>query len=68
MIANSLKNYRTVFNKRSNLYLLQVLVEAKRPEIISIFTDGSPTEKNEMINLMKEVDPANGSRYEAVNK
>ncbi|MBC8319703.1 MAG: DUF4835 family protein [Bacteroidetes bacterium] len=68
IIGQTLKNYSTVYNKRSGLYLLQVLTEAKRPEIISIFTEASPAEKTEMINIMKEVDPANGSRYEAVNK
>lgn len=67
-IGKSLKYYKNVYNKRSGLYLLQVLTEAKRSEIISIFTEGTPAEKNTMLNIMKEVDPANSSRYEAVNK
>lgn len=68
VIGQSLKNFKTVFNKRSGLYFLQVLIEAKRAEIIDIFSDASPSEKTEMINIMREVDPANASRYEAVNK
>lgn len=68
IIGKSLRNYKTVFDKRSSLSFLQVMVEAKRTEIISIFTEASPSEKADMINIMKEVDPANGSRYEAVNK
>jgi len=68
VISNSLDNFRTVYNKRSGLYFLQILIEAKRAEIINIFTEGSPAEKTQMINTMSEVDPANGSRYEAVNK
>ncbi len=67
-IAKTLKNYKTVYDKRSGLYTLQVLIEAKRKEIIDIFKEASPYEKTEMINIMKEVDPANASRYEAVNK
>ena len=67
-IAKTLKNYKNVYDKRSGLYILQVLIEAKRKEIIDIFTESSPYEKTEMINIMKEVDPANASRYEAVNK
>lgn len=66
-ISRTLKNYQNVYNKRSGLYSLQVLVEAKRDEIIDIFTEGTPLEKTDMINVMKEVDPANASRYEAVN-
>ena len=67
VVGNSLKYYKDIYNKRSNLYLLQVLLEAKRDEIINIFTDASPAEKTAMINIMKEVDPPNGTRYEAVN-
>ncbi len=68
VIGKSLDNFKTVYDKRSGLYLLQVLIEAKRKEIINIFTEGSPAEKVSMINTMKEVDPANGTLYQAVNK
>ncbi len=68
IISKTLNNLKTVYDKRSGLYFLQVLIEAKRPEIINIFTEASPAEKTKMINTMKEVDPANGSRYESVNK
>ena len=68
IISETLNNFKTVYDKRSGLYFLQVLIEAKRPEIINIFTEASPAEKTLMINTMKEVDPANGTRYEAVNK
>jgi uncharacterized protein DUF4835 len=68
VIGKTLKYYKNIYNKRSGLYLLQVMLEAKRDEIINIFTKASPAEKTEMINIMKEVDPPNGTRYEAVNK
>ena len=42
--------------------------ETTRDEIINIFTKASPAEKTDMINIMKEVDPPNGNRYEGVNK
>ncbi len=68
MISNTLKNFKTVYDKRPGLYILQVFTESKRDEIINIFKNASPAEKNSMLNIMKEVDPANGSRYEVVNK
>lgn len=68
VVGKSLKYYKNVYNKRSGLYFLQVLLEAKRDEIIKIFTKASPAEKTEMVNIMQEVDPPNGTRYEAVNK
>lgn len=68
VVGKTLKYLENVYNKRSGLYFLQVITEAKRDEIINIFTKASPAEKADMINIMKEVDPPNGTRYEAVNK
>jgi len=68
VVGKTLKYLENVYNKRSGLYFLQVVTEAKRDEIINIFTKASPAEKTDMINIMREVDPPNGTRYEAVNK
>jgi len=68
IIEKSLSNFKRVYDKRSGLYFLQVLIEAKRPEIINIFSEASPAEKVQMINTMGKVDPPNATRYEAVNK
>jgi len=66
-ISKTLENLKLVYDKRPGLYLLQVVTEAKRDEIINIFKEASPAEKTNMITIMKEVDPANGSRYLQVN-
>lgn len=66
-ISNSLDYLKNVYDKRPGLYLLQVVTEAKRDEIINIFKEASPAEKTNMITIMKEIDPANGSRYLEVN-
>ena len=66
-ISKTLENLKLVYDKRPGLYLLQVITEAKRDEIINIFKEASPAEKTNMITIMKEVDPANGSRYLEVN-
>ena len=68
VITNSLSYLKAVYDKRPNLYSLQLVLEAKRQEIISIYEEASPAEKIAMINLMSAVDPPNGTRYEAVNK
>ncbi|MBU3926358.1 MAG: DUF4835 family protein [Bacteroidetes bacterium] len=67
-IGKTLKYFQNVYNKRPGLYLLQVLLESKRDEIINIYKEASPAEKISMINMMKEIDPANGTRYEMVNE
>ncbi len=66
-ISKTLENLKEVYDKRPGLYVLQVMIEAKRDEIINIFKEASPAEKTNMITIMKEIDPANGSRYLEVN-
>jgi len=67
-VTASLDNLKKVFDKRPSLYLLQVILQAKRQEIINIYSEATPTEKVAMVNVMKEVDPPYGSRYDEVMK
>jgi hypothetical protein len=67
-ITKSLGYLKNVFDKRPGLYSLQVILEAKRQEIINIYEEASPAEKIAMINIMSNIDPPNGTKYEAVNK
>lgn len=67
-IAATLPYMKQVYDKRPGLYLFQLVLEAKRDEIINVFSEASPAEKVSMINIMQEIDPPNGSKYEAVNK
>ena len=66
VILQSLSLLKQVYNKRPGLYDLQLLMDAKRNEIISIFSKATPAEKNTMINIMSEVDAPNGTRYREV--
>jgi hypothetical protein len=68
VITASLDNLKSVFEKRPNLYYLQVILEAKRQEIIGIYSEATPAEKVAMLNIMKEVDTPYASRYEEVMK
>ncbi len=65
-ILQSLSLLKQVYNKRPGLYDLQLLLDAKRNEIISIFSKATPAEKNSMINIMGQVDAPNGTRYREV--
>ncbi len=65
-ILKSLSYLKNVNDKRPGMYSMQVLLDAKRDEIINIFKKATPTEKSSMINIMKEVDPGNASRYQEV--
>ncbi len=67
-IGKSLRHFKTINDKRPGLYPMQIFVETKRDEIINIFKEAMPAEKNAMIEIMKDVDPANSNLYEAVNR
>lgn len=67
-ITASLGSLKTVYEKRPGLYYLQVILEAKRQEIMDIYSEATPAEKVSMINIMKEVDPPYGNRYDEVMK
>lgn len=68
VIAESLRLLQQVNAQKPNLVLVQLLVQAKQQEIINIFKDGTPSEKTQVVALMKQLDPANSSKYDAINK
>ncbi|MCK9423255.1 MAG: DUF4835 family protein [Bacteroidales bacterium] len=67
-VTESLNDIQKVYNAKPGLFALQLIFEAKRDEIVNIYGDQRvpPTEKNNIINMMKEMDPANGSKYSAI--
>ncbi|MBN2616372.1 MAG: DUF4835 family protein [Bacteroidales bacterium] len=62
-ILAALPNLKQVYDKRPGLYDLQLIVDALRNEIIQVFTPASMDEKNKVVDIMSEIDPANGNRY-----
>ncbi|MEI7981260.1 MAG: DUF4835 family protein, partial [Bacteroidota bacterium] len=67
-VTESLNFIQKVYNAKPGLFALQLIFEAKRDEIVNIFGDQRvpPTEKNNIINMMKEMDPANSSKYAGI--
>lgn len=66
VIVESLRLLQQVNAQRSNLYVVQVILQAKSDEIINIFKEGLPGEKTQVVNIMKQIDPANSSKYDAI--
>jgi len=67
-ITQNLDLLKTVYNERPNLFFLQLIMEAKRNEIIDLYSEGSAMEKNEAINILSQIDPANSSKYQEILK
>jgi hypothetical protein len=66
--TQSLDGIKTLFNTKPDLFALQLLTDAKRDEFINVYSDQRvpPTEKATVVNIFKEIDPANGSKYQAI--
>lgn len=65
-ITKSLDLLQKLYNERPGLFILQVMLDTKRDEIIDIYSEGSPVEKTKAVNILKKVDPANSSRYQEI--
>jgi hypothetical protein len=57
-----------IYNAKPNLYALQLIFDAKRDEFVNIYADQRvpPMEKTNITNILKEIDPANSSKYQAI--
>ncbi|MCD4695876.1 MAG: DUF4835 family protein [Bacteroidales bacterium] len=67
-ISNSLNYLKNVYDQKPGLFSLQLMVDAKRDEIVNIFSKGNPKEQSEAQNIMKEIDPANSSTYSKIGQ
>jgi hypothetical protein len=67
-ILEALKLLQKVNQKRSALYLMTIITQTKQQEIIEIFREGSPTEKQQALQIMKQIDPSNATKYEVINQ
>lgn len=65
-ILKSLEYLQTVHNSYPTCFFLQLIIEAKRDEIINVFSEGTQQEKTKASNIMKEIDPAKSSQYDAI--
>ncbi|MDZ7740813.1 MAG: DUF4835 family protein [Bacteroidota bacterium] len=65
-IIKALENLKKVYDERPGLFLLKLFMDAKRPELIQIFSEGSTSEKSKAVELMKKIDPSHASDYEDI--
>lgn len=67
-IYESLRRLQEVYRSRPDpfMYYMTVIIEAKVNEIVNIFTPGFPEEKNRVVQILTEIDPANESKYKQI--
>jgi len=65
-VYESLELLRKVNREKPDLFMTKVFLEAKSDEIVNIFSQASPTDKQKAINILNEIDPANSNRYQQI--
>lgn len=68
IIAQSIQSLRDVNRARPSCVALSSLLDAKRDEIINIFTKAPSKEKTEVYNLLMDIDPSQSAKYEPILK
>jgi len=67
-ILEALRLLQQVNQQRTALYMMTILTQTKQQEIINVFKEGTSSEKQQVIQIMKQIDPANASKYDAINQ
>jgi len=67
-IASSIQYLRDVNHVRASCVALTSFLEAKRDEIVNIFSKAPTTEKNDVYNLLMDIDPSQSAKYEPILK
>jgi hypothetical protein len=64
----ALELLQKVYRTEPGLFVLQVLMDAKRDEFIGMFSEAPPMEQSKAKNILIELDPAKSSEYEKITQ
>jgi len=67
-IMNSLKNFEQVHRVKPLAYNTQQFFLAKSDEIVNLFSEADPPERNQVYEVVSKVDPGNLEKYDRMQK
>lgn len=69
-MVETIRLLQEVYRKRPDpfMYYLTIVMEAKKEELINIFSEAFPEEKSRVVEILSEIDPANKSDYEKIQQ
>lgn len=62
-IAESLRLLQEVHRDKPGSFLMQMFFDAKGDELVNVFSESFPDEKNRVIQILTEIDPSNSAKY-----
>ncbi len=63
-VLQALKDIEKLYRKHPQTFLIQMFLQAKRQEIINIFSEAPMPEAKQAAMIMKTIDPSNASKYD----
>ena len=66
-MADALSLLNQIHQQRPGSMNVQSFLLGKQREIVNLFSQSPTAEKNEMINLLKRIDPSNSSEYQKIS-
>lgn len=66
-VYNGVAELEKVFKQKPSSYLLTAFFYAKKDEIVQMYSEGNPEEKNRMVTMAKKLNPANVNDYDKIN-
>lgn len=67
-IKDALTKIQTVNKQRPSSYNVQLFFNAKTDELVNIYKQATPTEKEDILKLLNELDPTNSNKYVKINQ
>lgn len=65
-IATAIEALKPLHDDKPGSFLMQTVLYSKSDEIVNIFSGAFPEVKTRMLNVLNEIDPANGTKYLAI--
>lgn len=66
--TSALETLQRAYREKPNLYVLQLIMDAKRDEFINIYSQAAAMDKTKAVNILKEIDPAKSAEYDRILK
>lgn len=63
LVTDAMTNMQKVYRQRPGLFFISLFMTAKSDELVNIFTPAPPVEKMRIVSILKNLDPANSSKY-----
>ncbi len=68
VVLDAIRLLEKVYERKPGSFQLQIFFNAKSNELVDLFSDATPKEKNEAATLLRKIDANNLSKYDKIEK